>query len=40
MPQISSRMRAVVTTGHGGLDRLVYREDVPVPTPGPGQKGW
>ena len=24
-------MRAVVTTGHGGLDRLVYREDVPVP---------
>jgi NADPH:quinone reductase-like Zn-dependent oxidoreductase len=30
-------MRAVVTTGHGGLDRLVYREDVPVPEPGRGE---
>jgi NADPH:quinone reductase-like Zn-dependent oxidoreductase len=30
-------MRAVVTTGHGGLDKLIYREDVPVPVPGPGQ---
>jgi NADPH:quinone reductase-like Zn-dependent oxidoreductase len=28
-------MKAVVTTGHGGYDRLVYR-DVPVPRPGPG----
>lgn len=30
-------MRAVLLTGHGGLDKLVYREDVPDPTPGPGQ---
>lgn len=30
-------MRAVVTTGHGGLDKLVYREDVPVPVAGPGE---
>ena len=29
-------MKAVVTTGHGGYDRLVYR-DVPVPVPGPGE---
>ena len=31
------RMRAVVLTGHGGLDRLSYREDWPAPRPGPGQ---
>ncbi len=37
MTQIPSRMRVVVTTGHGGLDKLVYRETVPVPAPGPGQ---
>jgi NADPH:quinone reductase-like Zn-dependent oxidoreductase len=30
-------MRAVVLTGHGGLDKLVYREDVSVPQPGPGE---
>lgn len=30
-------MRAVVTTGHGGLDKLVYREDVPVPEPAHGE---
>ena len=29
-------MKAVVTTGNGGYDRLVYR-DVPVPEPGPGE---
>ena len=29
-------MKAVVTTGHGGYDKLVYR-DVPVPVPGPGE---
>jgi len=29
---IPARMRAVVLTGHGGLDKLVYREDVAVPT--------
>jgi NADPH:quinone reductase-like Zn-dependent oxidoreductase len=32
-----SEMRAVVLTGHGGLDKLVYREDVPVPSPAPGE---
>jgi NADPH:quinone reductase-like Zn-dependent oxidoreductase len=30
-------MRAVLLTGHGGLDKLVYRSDVPVPKPGPGE---
>lgn len=30
-------MRAVVLTGHGGLDALECRTDVPVPTPGPGE---
>lgn len=28
-------MRAVVTTGHGGYDRLEYRTDVAMPQPGP-----
>jgi NADPH:quinone reductase-like Zn-dependent oxidoreductase len=28
-------MTAVLLTGHGGTDRLQYREDVPVPVPGP-----
>ncbi|WP_051676023.1 alcohol dehydrogenase family protein [Polaromonas glacialis] len=31
-----ARMKAVVTTGHGGYEQLVYR-DVPVPVPGPGE---
>lgn len=30
-------MAAVQLTGHGGLDKLVYREDVAVPLPGPGE---
>ena len=30
----SATMKAVVTTGNGGYDKLVYR-DVPVPVPGP-----
>jgi NADPH:quinone reductase-like Zn-dependent oxidoreductase len=29
-------MRAVLLTGHGGPEKLVYREDVPDPAPGPG----
>lgn len=31
-----ARMKAVVTAGHGGFDKLDYR-DVPVPLPGPGE---
>lgn len=35
-PNIPNTMKAVVLTGHGGLDRLEYR-DVPVPAPAPGE---
>lgn len=31
---IRDGMTAVLLTGHGGLDKLEYRQDVPVPTPG------
>ena len=34
---LPSTMRAVLLTGHGGLDRLQYREDVPVPRPAQGE---
>ena len=34
---MTETMRAVVLTGHGGLDKLEYREDWPVPQPGPGE---
>lgn len=30
-------MKAVLLTGHGGLDRLEYRQDAPVPQPGSGE---
>ncbi|HEX3383187.1 MAG TPA: alcohol dehydrogenase family protein [Paraburkholderia sp.] len=30
-------MKAVVLSAHGGLDQLVYRDDVPVPSCGPGE---
>lgn len=30
-------MHAVHLVGHGGLDQLVYKEDVPVPSPGEGE---
>lgn len=30
-------MTAVLLTGHGGLDRLRVRDDVPTPRPGPGE---
>jgi NADPH:quinone reductase-like Zn-dependent oxidoreductase len=30
-------MVAVLLTGHGGFDRLEYRDDVAVPVPGPGE---
>jgi NADPH:quinone reductase-like Zn-dependent oxidoreductase len=32
----AATMKAVVTTGNGGYDKLVYR-DVPIPVPGPGE---
>ena len=32
---IPEKMAAVLLTGHGGLDKLEYRTDVPVPKPGP-----
>lgn len=34
---IPKTMAAVQLVGHGGLDRLHYREDVPVPAPGAGE---
>ena len=34
---IPKTMRAVHLTGYGGLEKLVYREDVPTPEPGPGE---
>ncbi|MEZ2130710.1 MULTISPECIES: alcohol dehydrogenase family protein [unclassified Sinorhizobium] len=34
---IPEKMAAVLLTGHGGLDKLVYRRDVPVPTPAAGE---
>ena len=34
LPQV---MRAVVLTGHGGLDKLRFHSDWPTPRPGPGQ---
>ncbi len=34
---IPTRMAAVLLTGYGGLDKLHYREDVPVPHPEPGE---
>jgi NADPH:quinone reductase-like Zn-dependent oxidoreductase len=32
---IPDKMTAVVLTGHGGFEKLEYRDDVPVPVPGP-----
>ena len=34
---IPKTMTAVLTTGHGGFDKLEVRDDVPVPKPGPGE---
>ena len=34
---LPARMRAVLLTGHGGLDKLEYRNDVPVPAPAAGE---
>ena len=35
--QVPARMTAVQLIGHGGIDALRYREDVPTPTPGAGE---
>jgi len=37
MTNIARRMRAMLLTGHGGLDKLEYRDDVAVPDPAPGE---
>lgn len=39
MPEnsVPATMQAVLLTGHGGLDKLVHRADVPVPRPAPGE---
>jgi NADPH:quinone reductase-like Zn-dependent oxidoreductase len=37
MADIPKTMKGVVLTGHGGMDKLEYREDLPVPEPGPGE---
>jgi len=34
VPSLPSTMSGVLLMGHGGLDRLVYRTDLPVPIPG------
>jgi len=34
---VPATMAAVLLTGHGGLEMLDYREDVPVPVPGKGE---
>jgi NADPH:quinone reductase-like Zn-dependent oxidoreductase len=34
-PAIPGAMRAVLLRGHGGLEQLDYRDDVPVPVPAP-----
>jgi NADPH:quinone reductase-like Zn-dependent oxidoreductase len=36
-PVIPATMSAVLLTGHGGIEKLEYREDVPVPVPGEGE---
>ncbi|MCT7655306.1 hypothetical protein MBH78_12735 [Oceanimonas sp. NS1] len=35
--KIPKTMAGVVLTGHGGPDKLVYRNDLPVPRPGAGE---
>ncbi|WP_163576290.1 alcohol dehydrogenase catalytic domain-containing protein [Halomonas faecis] len=34
---VPETMAAMVLTGHGKIDKLVYRQDVPTPRPGPGE---
>ena len=35
MGELPNKMHGVWLTGHGGLDRLEVRNDIPVPRPGP-----
>jgi NADPH:quinone reductase-like Zn-dependent oxidoreductase len=37
MTDVPDKMRAVLLTGHGGMDCYEYREDWPTPRPGPGE---
>ncbi|MHA3979621.1 alcohol dehydrogenase family protein [Halovulum sp. GXIMD14794] len=37
MQDIPTTMRGVILTGHGGPEKLEWREDLPVPRPAPGQ---
>ncbi|MDP6705889.1 MAG: alcohol dehydrogenase family protein [Alphaproteobacteria bacterium] len=37
MDHLPPTMRAVVLIGHGGYDKLEYRDDVPLPRPQPGE---
>ena len=37
MQAIPATMRAMVTTGHGGLEKLEFHSDWPVPRPAPGE---
>lgn len=37
MSDAPTTMAAVLLTGYGGVEKLVYRRDVPVPRPGPGE---
>ena len=37
MSNLPSTMAAIVLTGHGDLDKLVYRKDFPVPVPASGE---
>ncbi|EWH03084.1 hypothetical protein Q427_05300 [Halomonas sp. BC04] len=34
---VPDTMAAMLLTGHGDIDKLVYREDVATPKPGPGE---
>ena len=37
MHSVPKTMTAVLLTGHGGLEKLVYSRDVPVPAPAAGE---
>ena len=36
MADLPATMRGVLLTGHGDMDKLDIRDDIPVPVPGPG----